>query len=122
MCIRGIRGATTVEQDDPMEIISTTKDLLVAIQNANPRLEPGDIASVIFTLTCDLVSIFPARAARELGWTSVPLMCAQEIPVPESLPRCIRVLIHWNIDLPQNAIQSVYLRQAVSLRPDLSQS
>lgn len=120
MCIRGIRGATSVERDDPQEILTATQELLVAIQNANPMLEPGDIASIIFTLTSDLISIYPAQAARELGWTSVPLMCAQEIPVPDSLPRCIRVLLHWNTDLPQNAIRSVYLRQAVNLRPDLS--
>lgn len=120
MCIRGIRGATSVERDDAQEILAATQELLVAIQNANPRLEPGDIASIIFTLTSDLISIYPAQAARELGWTIVPLMCAQEIPVPGSLPRCIRVLLHWNTDLPQNAIRSVYLRQAVNLRPDLS--
>ena len=120
MCIRGIRGATSVERDDAQEILTATQELLVAIQNANPMLEPGDIASIIFTLTSDLISIYPAQAARELGWTIVPLMCAQEIPVPGSLPRCIRVLLHWNTDLPQNAIRSVYLRQAVNLRPDLS--
>jgi chorismate mutase len=120
MSIRGIRGATVVERDDPAEILAATRELLVEIRDANPSLTPDDLASVFFTVTPDLRSAYPARAARDLGWDLVPLMCAVEIPVPGSLPRCIRVLIHWNTDLPQPAIHHVYLRDAIRLRPDLA--
>jgi chorismate mutase len=119
MSLRGVRGATTAAQDQAEEILSATRELMEAILQANPALQPEDIASVIFTTTADLRAVYPARAARELGWTEVPLMCAQEIPVPEGLPRCIRVLLHWNTELPQVAIRHVYLREAVRLRPDL---
>ena len=122
MSLRGVRGATTAAQDQAEEILSATRELMEAILQANPTLQPEDIASVIFTTTADLRAVYPARAARELGWTDVPLMCAQEIPVPEGLPRCIRVLLHWNTELPQIAIQHVYLREAVRLRPDLNSS
>jgi chorismate mutase len=120
MNLRGIRGATTVDQDDPETILNATEELLVKILQTNPTLQVGDIASVIFTLAADLKSVFPAQAARRIGWQEVPLMCAQEIPVPGSLPRCIRVLLHWNVDLPQSAIHHVFLHNAHSLRPDLS--
>jgi chorismate mutase len=122
MSLRGVRGATTAAQDQAEEILSATRELMEAILQANPALQPEDIASVIFTTTADLRAVYPARAARELGWTDVPLMCAQEIPVPEGLPRCIRVLLHWNTELPQIAIRHVYLREAVRLRPDLNSS
>jgi len=78
-----------------------------------------DLASVLFTVTPDLVSAHPARAARLMGWDRVPLMCAQEIPVPGALPRCVRVIITWNTDLPQSAVRPVYLGEAVRLRPDI---
>ena len=119
MSLRGVRGATTATQDQAVEILAATRELLQAILQANPDLQPEDIASVIFTTTADLRAAYPARAARELGWVEVPLMCAQEIPVPEGLARCIRVLVHWNTELPQVAIRHVYLREAASLRPDL---
>jgi len=80
-----------------------------------------DVASAFFTVTPDLTTAFPARAARELGWQHVALLDAQEIPVPGSLPRCVRVLIHWNTDKPQAEIRHVYLRGAASLRPDLKE-
>ena len=120
MALRGIRGATTVERDDPEQILGATRGLLQAILAANPGLDPADIASAWFTLTPDLVSVHPARAARDLGWGLVPLMCATEIAVPGALPRCIRVLIHWNTGLNQNMVRHVYLNEAESLRPDLS--
>jgi chorismate mutase len=120
MTIRGIRGATTVESDQPDLVLSATRELLEAILAANPGLETADIASAIFTLTGDLASAYPAQAARQLGWDLVPMLCAQEIPVPGSLPRCIRVLIDWNTDLPQRAVRHVYLRAAAALRPDLA--
>lgn len=122
MPIRGIRGATTVEQDSPEEILAATRQLLAEILRANPALATEAIASVIFSLTPDLVSVFPAEAARQIGWTEVPLFCVQEIPVPGALPRCIRVLIHCNTDLLQSQVQHVYLREAHKLRPDLNSS
>jgi chorismate mutase len=120
MPIRGIRGATVVERDEPEAIHAATRALLEAIQAANPGLRPADLASAWFTATPDLCAAYPAAAARQLGWTQVPLMCVQEMAVPGSLARCIRVLLHWNTDLPQTAIQHVYLGAAESLRPDLS--
>lgn len=122
MSLRGVRGATTAAQDQAEEILSATRELMEAILRTNPALQPEDIASVIFTTTADLRAVYPARAARELGWTDVPLMCAQEILVPEGQPRCIRVLLHWNTELPQSAIRHVYLRDAIRLRPDLRPS
>ncbi len=119
MAIRGIRGATTVEADQADLILSATQELLNAILKANASMSPEDVASAIFTVTDDLHSTFPAQAAREMGWSLVPMMCAREIPVPGSLQRAIRVLVHWNTELPQNAINHVYLRDAVKLRPDL---
>jgi chorismate mutase len=121
MSVRGVRGAAVAESDHPEAILETTRGLLEAILAANPSLQPEDLASILFTVTSDLTSAYPARAARQMGWTEVPLMCALEIPVPGSLPHCIRVLLHWNTSLPQNQIQHVYLGAAASLRPDLIQ-
>ncbi len=122
MVVRGIRGAITVESDQPEAIWAATRRLLQAIQQANPAFQPADAASVLFTATPDLNAAFPAEAARQLGWNETPLICAQEIPVPGALPRCIRVLIHWNCDLPQSAVRHVYLGEAARLRPDLAVS
>ena len=119
MTIRGIRGATTVEADQPDLILSATRELLEAVLEANPGMCPEEIASAIFTVTDDLISTFPAQAARQMGWSLVPMMCAREIPVPGSLPKTIRVLVHWNTELAQNQVTHVYLRGAVKLRPDL---
>ena len=122
MPVRGIRGATTATEDQSEAILSATRELLGAIQTANPTLDPADLASAIFTVTGDLAAAYPAKAARKLGWTAVPLMCAREIPVPGSLPRCIRVLLHWTTDLTQSAIRPVYLSEAAKLRPDLNET
>lgn len=119
MPVRGIRGATTVAADEPKLILEATRELLEALVNSNPGLLPEDIASATFTLTGDLASVFPAQAARQMGWTLVPLMCMNEIPVPDSLPKAIRVLLHWNTDVPQASIKHIYLREAVKLRPDI---
>ena len=121
MTTRGIRGAITIERDDPLEVISATKELLIAILESNPKLKTEFIASAVFTVTEDIQSVFPAKAAREIGWDQVPLMCMQEIPVPNSLPLCIRVLIHWNTDLTQSEINHVYCKEAEKLRPDLKE-
>ena len=119
MPIRGIRGATTVTSDDPDLILQATCELLEVILDENSGIHLKDIASVFFTTTEDIASAYPALAARQMGWDLVPMICAREIPVPEGLPLCIRVLIHWNTDREQDAIKHVYLREAVKLRPDL---
>ena len=119
MPIRGIRGATTVAADDPELILQATRELLEEILDENETMRPEDVASALFTVTDDLASTFPAQAARQMGWGLVPMLCAREIPVPNSLPRVIRVLVHWNTEVPQNEITHVYLREAVKLRPDL---
>ena len=119
MAIRGVRGATTVSADEPDLILEATRELLEAILDANENMKPEDVGSAFFTVTDDLASTFPAQAARQMGWSLVPMVCAREIPVPESLPRAIRVLVQWNTDMPQNKITHVYLREAVKLRPDL---
>jgi chorismate mutase len=118
--MHGVRGATTVDADEADQLLDATRELLEAILAANPGMHTEDIGSVIFTLTNDLCSGFPALAARRIGWDSVPMICAREIPVPGSLPRCIRVLLHWNTDIPQSGIRHIYLREAVKLRPDLA--
>lgn len=119
MPVRGIRGATTVAVDQADLILDATRELLEAILKANQGMTPEDIGSAIFTVTQDLVSTFPAQAARQMGWHLVPMMCSREIPVPGSLPRTIRVLVHWNTAIPQHQVVHVYLRDAVKLRPDL---
>jgi len=119
MPIRGIRGATTVTADEPELILEATRELLEAILDGNSGMKPEDVGSAIFTVTDDLASTFPAEAARRTGWSMVPMICAREIPVPGSLARVIRVLVHWNKDVPQDQITHVYLREAVKLRPDL---
>ena len=119
MALRGIRGATTVDTNSATEIIAATAELLRAIVKAN-NAAPEDLACATFTVTPDLDAAFPARAARELGWQQVPLLDACEIPVPGSLPRCIRVLLLWNSPTPQNEIVHIYLHGAQVLRPDLA--
>lgn len=117
---RGVRGAITVPSDDREEILLATRQLLALMIRRN-GINSRDVGSTIFTVTRDLSAEFPALAARQLGWLEVPLLCAYELSVPNSLPRCIRVLIHWNTDHPQSGIQHVYLREAQTLRPDLCQ-
>jgi len=117
MHCRGIRGATTAEENTAEAILAATRELLVRIVEVND-LEVEDVASAIFTTTPDLMAAFPAKAAREMGWRDVALLDAQEIPVPGSLERCIRVLIHWNTEKSAAEIRHVYLRGARTLRPD----
>ena len=120
MPCRGIRGATTVEENSAPAILAATRELLTRIVEVND-VAVSEVASAFFTVTPDLTAVFPARAARELGWQHVALLDAQEIPVPGSLLRCVRALIHWNTDRPQVEIRHVYLRGAASLRPDLKE-
>ena len=115
---RGIRGATTVAHNTREEILAATRELIALLIRRN-SVDPKDVASAIFSTTPDLDAEFPAMAARQLGWLDVPLLCGHEMSVPGSLPRCIRVLVHWNTDLPQAEIQHIYIRDAEKLRPDL---
>jgi chorismate mutase len=116
--IRALRGATTVSSDDPLLIREGVQELLETLLEEND-LTPGEIISAVFTATPDLVSEFPAHAARLFGWDDVPLLCAQELPVPGSLPRCVRVLLHVETSRPRNEMRHAYLREAVLLRQDL---
>ena len=119
MTCRGVRGATTVESNSRDEILEETRKLLALMIRFND-IRAGDVASAIFTLTRDLNAEFPALAARQLGWLDVPLLCGHEVEVPGSLPRCIRILVHWNTDRAQEDITHVYLEDAQKLRPDRS--
>jgi chorismate mutase len=112
---RGVRGATFVDEDTPEAILAATRELLAAIAEAN-AIAIEDIASAFFTSTADLRSVFPARAARELGWTDVPLLGASEVDKPGGPPRCIRVLLHWNTPRRQGEIVHVYLRGSDVMR------
>ena len=114
---RGLRGATTVPKNEADAILQATTELLGALVDAND-LQEADVASVVFTATPDLDAAYPAVAARRLGWTETALLCVQEMAVRGSLPRCIRVLIHWNTDQAQDQLRHVYLREAKRLRPD----
>jgi chorismate mutase len=119
MACRGVRGATTVENDNREEILAATRQLLALMIRIN-GIEAADLASAIFTTTVDLKAEFPALAARQLGWLDTALLCTHELDVPGSLRKCIRVLLHWNTDKPASEIQHIYIREAVRLRPDLS--
>jgi chorismate mutase len=121
MSVRGVRGAITVERDDAALLLDATERLLREIVAEN-AIDSGDVASALFTLTPDLVSQFPALAARRMGWTLVPLLNFTEVAVPGSLPRCIRVMLHVNTDKRQDEIVHVYLEGARVLRPDLERS
>jgi len=120
MAVRGIRGATTVDADIPEQILAATRELLEEILRANQIEQFDEIASAVFTTTTDLTSTFPAEAARELGMDQVPLLCAGEISVPGSTPRCIRLLIQLNTQKSQAEMRHVYLRDAKKLRPDIN--
>ncbi len=115
--LHAIRGAITVERDESAMLLAATRELLTAIAERN-AMQPHEIVSAIFTLTPDLVSEFPALAARQLGWTDAALLCTMEIPVPKALARTIRVLIHAEFDEPRTDVSHVYLGAAVALRPD----
>jgi chorismate mutase len=113
--LRALRGAITVEANEANAILAATQELLREVMERN-GLTPEDLVSCIFTCTGDLDAEFPAVAAREIGLSAVPLLCAREIDVPGSLPRVIRLMVHCYADAPP---RHVYLREAVSLRRDL---
>lgn len=118
LMLRGVRGATTAEANTADEIIGATVDLLQAMISYN-GIEENDVASVIFTTTPDLTAAFPAKAARDLGWHRTALLGCQEMDAADGIPRCIRVLIHWNTSRSLDEIRHVYMRGALALRPDL---
>lgn len=119
MLVRGVRGATTVENNTRDEILTATRQLFALMIRLN-GIEPEMAASAMFSVTTDLNAEFPALAARQLGWLEVPLLCTYEIDVPGSLKKCIRILINWNTEKSQHDIKHVYIKDAVKLRPDLS--
>ena len=112
----GLRGATTVTDNTREEILEATRELLTALVMRN-QIDIEDITSIFFTVTEDLDAEHPALAARQLGWNELALLCSREIPVPGSLPRCVRVLLHVNTDKSPSELRHVYLREAASLRP-----
>jgi len=113
---RGIRGATTADTNTSEDILEATGEMLTALIRLND-LDPADITSAVFTTTPDLTATFPALAARELGWTEVPLLCAHEMNVPGALEQVVRLLLHVNTTRSATEIQHVYLKGARELRP-----
>ena len=120
MPVRGVRGAISVEADEADLVREAARELLQEILLRNRITNFDDVISAVFTTTEDLVSAFPAEAARAIGMSQVPLLCAREIPVTGSMPRCIRILLHINSELTPQQIEHVYLRDAQKLRPDLN--
>jgi chorismate mutase len=117
--IRGVRGATTVENDNEMEIIYATEKLLEEMIEKND-INPENVASVLISVTEDITAAFPAKALRKFeGWSYVPVMCMREIPVPQALKLCIRIMLHLNTTKSQKEIEHTYLEGATVLRPDL---
>ena len=115
--LRGLRGATTAAANTSEAILEATEELIRALQDAN-AFDPDDVESAIFTSTPDLTAEYPARAARRLGWDSVPLLGASEVGVPNGVPRCIRLLLHLYTAKPPRELKHIYLRGAAQLRPD----
>lgn len=120
MTVRAIRGATQLDVDEREHLFERTTELVKEVLAAND-LSTEALVSIIFTCTPDLVSDFPAAAAREMGLGDVPLMCATEISVPGALPRVVRLMAHANLDVPRADVRHVYLHGATSLRKDLAQ-
>ena len=120
--IRGVRGAITINQNSEEEIISATEELMARLIEEN-QIQPEQVGSIFVSTTGDINAAFPAKALRSFeGWTFVPVMCMQEIPVPNSLKMCIRVMMHVNTTQSQEEIIHVYLKGAQVLRPDLGSS
>ena len=116
--VRAVRGATTVDADTPEAIRERVVALLEHVLKQN-GLSEDDIISILFTATEDIVSTFPATAARSMGLGAVPLICARELAITGSVPRCIRVMLHVSTELSRNEIHHVYLEGAKGLRDDL---
>jgi len=118
LMVRGLRGATTVDADTVVQVTERSQELMRELLAKNGLVE-DDIVSALFTTTADVTSIFPATAIREIGFGAVPLLCAAEIPVPGSMPRCIRVLLHVYTARARDEMHHVYLHGAQGLRDDL---
>jgi len=118
--LRGIRGAVGIEENTREAILGTTGDLLKRLAEAN-GVHPDRISMILFTATTDLTAAFPATAARELGWTRVPLMCSPELQVEGALPRIVRVMILADTELGPREIRHLFLGRAAALRPDLAE-
>lgn len=116
---RGLRGATTARANSAEAILAATRELLEAMIEAN-AIQQEEVASIIFTATMDLNATYPAQAVRQLGWTEVASLCTHEMAVPEGIPYCIRVLLHWNTRRRPAELVHVYLHGASRLRPDRS--
>ncbi len=120
LAVRAIRGATQVDSDEREHLFARTRELVAAVLDAN-ALSTDDLISILFTATPDLVSDFPAAAAREMGLGDVPLMCAVEISVPHALPRVVRLMAHAHTTTPRSDIRHIYLHGATVLRRDIAQ-
>lgn len=120
MAVRAIRGAIQLDVDEREHLLASTRELVTAVLEAN-AITAGDLISIIFTVTADLHSEFPALAARELGMGDVPLLCTVEIDVAGAMPRVVRLMAHADLDVARGDVQHVYLRGAVGLRRDLAQ-
>ena len=116
MTTRGIRGATTVTANDRNQILTATDELMRLLVRLND-IRSEDVVSAVFSVTGDIDAEFPAVAAREMGWTEVPLLHGVEIPVPGALGLCIRVLVTWNTEKMQSEIRHAFLHGARALRP-----
>ena len=119
MAVRAVRGATQLEEDAREHMLRRVAELVTEVMSAN-LLSVDDFISVVFTATSDLVSDFPAYAARRLGFGEVPLLCARELEIDGSMPRVVRLLAHVETDLPRAEVTHVYLHGAASLRSDLT--
>ena len=119
MAVRAIRGATQLEEDVRDHMLERVAEMVTDVMSAN-GLEVDDFISVVFTATSDLVSEFPAYAARRLGFGEVPLLCARELEIAGSMPRVVRMMAHVETDLPKADITHVYLHGAAALRSDLT--
>ena len=119
VAVRAVRGATQLERDEREHLLERVAEMVLDVMSAN-RLGVDDFISVIFTATSDLVSEFPAYAARRLGFGEVPLICTRELEIEGSMPRVVRMLAHVDTDLPRSEITHVYLHGAAHLRRDLT--
>lgn len=116
--VRALRGATTLDVDERDHLIERTQEVMAAVFERN-ALSEDDLISIVFTATSDIHSAFPAEAAREAGFTHVPLMCARELEIDGGIPRCVRLLIHAYTDRSASELRHVYLHEARQLRTDL---
>ena len=121
MAVRAVRGATQLEEDSREHMLDRVAELVTDVMDAND-LDVDDFISIIFTATSDLVSEFPAYAARQLGFSDVPLVCARELEIEGSMPRVVRLMAHVETELPRSDVTHVYLHGAANLRRDLSRT